>query len=172
MSDYNNTQGFELDWESEIENDGPEYITLPEGDYDFTVVSFERQRYSPGPKAKLPPCNMAVLKLQVEAPEGTATFQHRLYLHSSVEGLLCAFFTCIGQRRHGERITMNWGAVTGARGRAHIGIRKYTNDKGEARTINEIAKFLEPADDWTSGADAAPSAPPAPAATGYQAGKF
>ena len=30
MSDINN-QGFELDWDSEIEKDGQEYITLPEG---------------------------------------------------------------------------------------------------------------------------------------------
>ena len=32
-----NTKGKALDWDDEIENDGPEYIILPEGDYKFKV---------------------------------------------------------------------------------------------------------------------------------------
>lgn len=45
MDNYNNgNQGFELDWGSEIENDSPDFIVLPEGEYDFTVKSFERGR--------------------------------------------------------------------------------------------------------------------------------
>lgn len=167
MNDRNNAMGYELDWNAQIENDGPEYVTLPEGDYDFEVVSFERGRYQPSAKAKLPPCNMAVLSLRFDAPEGTATVKHKLYLHSSVEGLLCAFFTSIGQRRHGERITMNWNAVPGARGRAHLTVRKYTNDKGEERTINDVSRFLEPEE------DAAPRpAPVSRSAPSYQAGRF
>ena len=80
MSEYN-AQGYELDWDSEIENDGPEYTTLPEGEYDFTVVGFERQRYTPSAKAKLPPCNMAVVSLQFKEPEGSTTIKDKLYLH-------------------------------------------------------------------------------------------
>ena len=72
MSDINN-QGFELDWDSEIEKDGQEYITLPEGVYPFTVMNFERARYNPSAKAKLPPCNMAVMSLQFKGAEGVAT---------------------------------------------------------------------------------------------------
>ena len=30
MSDYNNNQGFELGWDSAIENDSPDYIILPD----------------------------------------------------------------------------------------------------------------------------------------------
>ncbi len=125
MSGYNTT-GYELDWDSKIENDGPEYTTLPEGEYDFTVVGFERQRYTPSAKAKLPPCNMAVVSLQFDAPEGSTTIKDKLYLHSSVEWRLCAFFTSIGQRQHGERVRMNWNAVVGARGRAKLSVRSYT----------------------------------------------
>ena len=109
MSEYN-AQGYELDWDSEIENDGPEYTTLPEGEYDFTVVGFERQRYTPSAKAKLPPCNMAVVSLQFKEPEGSTTIKDKLYLHSSVEWRLCAFFTSIGQRQMCIRDRSNGGS--------------------------------------------------------------
>ena len=35
----------ELSWDDEIEKDSGEFILLPEGDYEFTVESFERARY-------------------------------------------------------------------------------------------------------------------------------
>lgn len=174
MSDYS-TQGFELEWDSEIENDGQEYVTLPEGDYDFAVVGFERQRYTPSAKAKLPPCPMAVLTLRFDGQAGVTTVKDKLYLHSSVEWRLCAFFTSIGQRRHGERITMNWGAVPGAQGRAKLGIRKYTDDKGRERSINEVLEYLEPDESYIPPAPAAQTVRPAasaPVASAYQAGKF
>ena len=145
MSDYNaNAMGRELGWDDEIENDSPEYITLPEGEYPFTVTNFERGRYQPGPNSKLPPCNMAVLTIELLSPDGFAVpVKDKLYLHSSTEGFLCEFFTSIGQRKHGERVRMNWNAVTGSKGRAKVGIREYQKD-GETRTINEIKKYLEP----------------------------
>ena len=30
----------ELDWDSEIENESPEFVLLPEGEYEFEVISF------------------------------------------------------------------------------------------------------------------------------------
>lgn len=173
MSNFaENLQGRALDWDDEISLDSPEYITIPEGEYDFTVTGFERGRYQPGPNAKLPSCNMAQLTIEVQTPDGLCVpVRDRLFLHSSTEGFLCEFFTAIGQRRHGERVRMNWGAVLGSRGRARVGVRTYQKD-GETRTINEIKKYLEPKD--------LPAAPPAPPATpgkqtaisGFQAGKF
>ena len=35
----------ELGWDDEIEKDGPEFVLLPEGDYSFEVVGFERARH-------------------------------------------------------------------------------------------------------------------------------
>lgn len=172
MSDYNTT-GYELDWDSEIENDGPEYTTLPEGEYDFTVVGFERQRYTPSAKAKLPPCNMAVVSLQFKEPEGSTTIKDKLYLHSSVEWRLCAFFTSIGQRQHGERVRMNWNAVIGAHGRAKLSVRTYTDNNGKERTINDVDAYLdrdEAAAPETPRQAPAHSAPPQQMT--FQAGKF
>jgi hypothetical protein len=132
----------ELGWDDEIENDSPEFVILPEGDYSFKVVELERARH-PGSE-KLPPCNKAIIHIQIEGPEGISVIKHQLFLHTKTEGLLCAFFTGIGQRQKGERITMDWSKVVGSTGRCRVGIRKWTNDNGEELTFNEIKKFYEP----------------------------
>lgn len=135
-------QGYELGWDSTIENDGPEFILLPAGDYDFTVMKLERSRYQGG--AKLPACNKAEISIECRGLDGTkSTVKHTLFLHSSVEGLLCAFFAGIGARKHGERISMNWNVVVGATGRCQVGTRTFQGKDGKDVTINEIKKFYE-----------------------------
>ena len=142
----NDTVERELEWDDTIEKDSA-FVLLPEGDYDFTVKSFERGRYEPGPNAKLPPCKQATLTLEVTDGVQTATVTHRLFLHSRCEGMLCEFFLAIGLRKHGEPLKMNWPAVPGAKGRCKIGIRKWTNSKtGEEMQGNEVKRFLEPVD--------------------------
>ena len=148
-----NNQGRELSWDEQIENDGPDFTLLPEGDYDFVVVEFERGRH-PGSE-KLPPCNKAVVHLRFEAPEGVTIVKHPLFLHTITEGMLCAFFVGIGQRKKGERVTMNWNAVVGSTGRAKLVIQNWTNDKGEVIPMNKVKKFYEPAE-----------------GKGFQAGRF
>jgi len=130
-------QGYELSWDGQIENDSPEFVVLPEGDYDFEVIDFERARHNGSDN--LPPCNKAIVHIKIQGPEGVSVIRHQLFLHSKTEGLLCAFFTAIGQRKKGEKINMNWNNVIGSCGRAKIGIRKY-----EGKEYNEIKKFYEP----------------------------
>lgn len=134
--------GYEIDWNGAIEKDGADFITLPEGDYDFEVTEFERARH-PGSE-KLPPCNKAVIHIKIEAPEGTTVIKHNLFLHSITEGMLCAFFTAIGQRKKGERATMNWNTVVGTKGRCKVGIKKWVTDNDKEITMNEIKKFYDP----------------------------
>ena len=52
----------EFGWDDEIENDN-EFQILPDGDYNFTVTGFERGRHQGS--AKLPPCNKAIITLNV-----------------------------------------------------------------------------------------------------------
>lgn len=161
MADIMDT-GREFGWEDTIEKDNPDYVLLPDGEYDFEVVKFERARYSPREGAKLPPCNMAVLHIKPSAPgvdpQTIPIIKHNMYLHSQTEGLLCAFFTAIGQRQKGERATMNWNAVVGAKGRCKLGTRKWKSENGNEGQSNEIKRFLEPSE----------SAP----APSYQSGTF
>jgi len=132
----------ELEWDDQIENDGPDWILLPEGDYDFEVIKFERQRH--GGSDNLPPCNKAVVTLKIESEKGVTTINHNLFLHTKTEGLLCDFFKGIGQRKKGEKLSMNWNTVVGSKGRAKIKIKEWTNDKKEKKTFNEVQKFYEP----------------------------
>lgn len=142
-TEYNpNDDGRALGWEDTIENDGPEFVLLPEGDYDFEIVDFERGRH-PGSE-KLPPCNKAIVHVKVEGKEGTTIIKHNLFLHSKTEGILCAFFTAIGQRKKGERLKMNWNTVVGSKGRCQVGTRKWINDEGKEITMNQIKRFYEP----------------------------
>lgn len=127
----------ELGWNDAIERDTPDFILLPEGEYDFTVDHFDRERFTGSDK--MPACNKAVLYLNVETPDGVAVVRESLFLHTKGEGKLCAFFTAIGQRQHGQRVNMNWNAVPGAKGRAKIGIREY-----QGKQYNEVKKYLEP----------------------------
>ena len=55
--------------------------------------------------------------------------------------MLSAFFTGIGMKKKGERVTMNWNAVPGSTGRAKVGIHNYKTKAGENRQSNEIKKF-------------------------------
>lgn len=150
-------QAKELNWEDIIENDGPEFVTLPEGDYDFEVIDLERGRHNGSDK--LPPCNKATVHIKVTGREGTVTIKHQLFLHTITEGMLCAFFTAIGQRKHGEKLQMNWNRIIGSRGRAKVYIDKWEKD-GKEFTANKIKKFYDPAP------------PHQQPSGGFQAGRF
>lgn len=141
FEDMGTDVGVELGWDAEIEKDNQEFILLSEGDYDFTVVDFERARYAGS--EKVPPCNQAKLKLQVVTPEGIATVNHNLFLHSKYEGMISAFFCAIGQKKHGEKMQMNWGKVLGAKGKAKISIREYIKKNGEQAKSNQVKKFYD-----------------------------
>ena len=131
--------GRELGWDDEIEKDGSDFMLLPEGDYDFTVESFERGRHNGS--EKLPPCNKAILKIRIDTDEGTALITHNLFLHTRTEGMISAFFAAIGQKKKGERMKMNWNAVPGSKGRCRVGIHEWKNADGETRKSNDIKRF-------------------------------
>ena len=130
-----------MDWGDVLESDGQEYILLPEGDYNFTITNFERGRF-PG-SAKIPACNKATVTLQVDTPDGKAKTKLDLILYRSLEWRISAFFRCIGQKKQGERLTMDWGKVLGSRGRAHFKPRTYTGRDGQEHQANDVASFYD-----------------------------
>ena len=141
MSDYNSTNSMIMDWDDALENDGQEYVVLEEGDYNFTVTDFERGRFPGG--TKIPPCNKAALTLQVKTPDGIAICRTDLLLYKTMEWKLSAFFRCIGQKKHGERLVMDWNRVIGSRGRAHFKPRAYTDRDGNERQANDLDRFYD-----------------------------
>lgn len=157
MSDVFNEVMNELDWNSEISHDS-EFTLLPDGEYDFTVKKFDRARHNGSDK--LPPCNKAVLTIEVTDGTKKTTIEHNLFLHQKTEGFLCEFFTSIGQRKHGEPLRMNWPAVVGAKGRCKVYVDKWTGRDGQPKETNKIKKFV------------APKANEAPAASSWNPGAF
>lgn len=136
-----NNLGKVFDWDGVIQNDSPEFVTLPAGDYVFEVLKIEKARHNGS--AKLPPCPKAIVTLAIEGEQGRSIFKHNLFLHSATEGMLCAFFTAIGLRKHGEPLQMNWSVVTGCKGRAKIDIRTWVSDKGNDCAANEVKQFYD-----------------------------
>ena len=142
MTEYNNNFEREFGWDDTIQQDST-FILLPVGLYEFTVTGFERQRHTPNPNnpGKLPACPKAVVSIEIVTPQGKAELKHNLFLHSSTEGMLSAFFGSIGQKRKGEPLKMNWQTIIGARGVCKVGIRTYNGNQ-----YNEIKSMYYPED--------------------------
>ena len=137
-----------LDWDSVIEEDGNgggEYLVLPEGDYTFTVVNFERGHHNGS--EKIPECPKAILTLEVDGPEGQARCTRNLFVCKRMESMLSDFFRCIGQKKRGERLKLDWSKVTGSRGKAHFKPRTYNGNQ-----YNELVYFID-ADNGADGTD-------------------
>lgn len=135
MADFNNNEL--LGWEDEIENDG--FQLLPDGDYDFTVVNFERSRFAGSEKC--PECNVANITLRIPYQGQNIDIKHSFFMLKKNEWQLSQFFCCIGQKKHGEPLRMNWNLVVGAKGRCKIGKKIYNGND-----YNEVKKFYEPDD--------------------------
>ena len=136
MSDYER----ELGWDEQITEEGSEYILLPEGDYNFTVKSFERGRHNGS--EKMPACNKAILQIAVDDGNGNSgMISHTLFLHSRSERSLGNFFLSVGLKKKGEPLKMNWNFVPGTKGRCHINHRDHNGNK-----YNNIKYFIIPED--------------------------
>lgn len=137
MSEFNNNVNNEaLGWEDEINADG--FPLLPDGDYDFTIVNFERDRF--GGSEKSPACPVARLTLRINSAEGDVDIKHSIFLLKKNEWQLGQFLCCIGQKKHGEPLRPNWDKVIGAKGRCKVGKRTYNGTD-----YNEVKKFYESA---------------------------
>lgn len=136
-----NKRNMELGWYDTIEDDGSGFIILKEGDYNFTVTDFERGRF-PG-SAKIPPCNKAVVTLAVQCDEGLAYVKTDIILARNLEWRISSFFRCIGQKKHGEKLVMNWDKIIGSVGRAHFKPRTYITNDGEERQVNDVGSFYD-----------------------------
>lgn len=134
MSDFNNAKEL-LGWDDEITNDG--FPLLPDGDYDFTVVNFERDRFSGNEKT--PECNIAKIIIRINYQGENIDIKHSFFMLKKNEWQLSQFFCSIGQKKYGEPLRMNWNLVIGSKGRCKIGKRTYNGND-----YNEVKKFLEP----------------------------
>jgi hypothetical protein len=155
MSVTNDEKGAALGWDVErIEdpNEGGSFALLPDGDYPFIIVKFERGRFDGSDK--MCACPKAIITCEINSGEfGTTELKHNLYLNRKTEGLLCQFFTSVSLRKHGEPLVLAWNRVVGLTGMCQLGQREYKDKK-----YNEIRRFLDPPDSGTP--QAAPTGEP------------
>lgn len=130
-------------WDSEIRNDGGDFKLLEPGTYPFRVKALDKEYFNGS--ANVPPCPKAKLTLHVGEGSNASDVIDGLLLDDSLEWKLCQFFTCIGDRKSGEALRMNWDAVVGKTGWVEIEHREYIKD-GETKHANQVAKYIDPAD--------------------------
>lgn len=135
--------GRELDWDSQIENDGNDFEPLPGGVYEFEVRSMERGRF-PG-SDKVSACHKAELDLVVKDEKGNERHVFDdLLLNSKFEWKLSQFFISIGQKKKGETLKPNWTAVPGAAGKMEIYINEYKTKDGAQKRNNKVSQYIAP----------------------------
>lgn len=141
-----------FDFDGIIENDGQlnEFKLLPAGDYKFTVEKCNKGFYEKrNPNSKLQDGTPKVEVEMIARDElGNANYvRTTLFLCSSFEWKLSQFFCCIGLKKRGEQLRMDWDGAIGREGMCRLSQRSYTNKEGEQKTINEVDSFIEPKSD-------------------------
>ena len=125
MSYQNNYQNNQNDgamgWDEEIVKDS-EFVTLPEGIYDF-----------------IPVCNKAVITLTINYEGKEVDVSTNLILHRSLEWKISQFFEAIGLKRRGEPCRMAWNEIIGKTGKVKIAPREYNGN-----TYNDVKEFIVP----------------------------
>ena len=135
-----------LSWTSEIQDDGgSSFIVLPEGEYKFQVQGLEKGSYQGSSEKIGMGCPMATLSLKVMSPNGNADVKDTIYLKKSLEWKASSFFRSIGQKKHGEKFTMNWkdSNILGQTGRCKIKVEKWIDKEGKERQSNKIDSYLD-----------------------------
>lgn len=132
MTNINET---ELDWDSEILEDGSSFTLLDPGEYDFTVEKFERKLSKNGNK-------MAALTLKVTDGNVSTTVFDNLTLVKSAEWKLSSFFGALGLKKKNEPLKMDWQAIYGKTGRCKIKIEEYDKKDGNIGETNRIDAYI------------------------------
>lgn len=141
-----------FDWDDEIVNDGKEteFVTLEPGDYDFTVVKFDRSTFTPKAGSKTPACNQANITIKISTDKGDCFIVEKFPMASTMEWKISSFFRSIGMKKHGEAVKMDWNGAIGEKGRATI-----TKTKGTSENVyfNNVKTFLDSVkvadDEWS-----------------------
>ena len=123
-----------FNWDDEIEKDD-QFVTLEEGDYDFTVVNFERGLQDK--TEKLPQCNKVIMTLKVV----DATITENFPMCESMEWKMSGFFRAVGMKKHGEKVKMDWQGSIGKKGRCHV--KKTQGTKNNGAYFNNIDKYYD-----------------------------
>lgn len=135
----NSEKGHEIGWNDEITaKSEKEYILIPEGTYDF-VIKYPIKRTRTSGKGKIPPTNAAEVTVTINYNGNDVNIPTTLILYSTLEWKLSAFFECLGLKKKGEPLKMQWNEIVGQTGKCVISHREYNGS-----TYNNVEKFVVP----------------------------
>lgn len=136
----NNPTDDRLDWNDTITKDAPEFILLPEGEYNFRVKSVSKGNFNGSDK--VPPCSTSEVEIEIMDPQSgkPVIIKHRFFMLRSKESFISQFYVCIGMKKKEEPIKMNWPMTTGRTGRCVIS--QHAGSRGGI--FNQVKRFLEP----------------------------
>lgn len=136
-----------LEWDANIENDSAGFQRFKPGIYNFTVDKFERGSFNGS--EKMCACGKAIITMTVKDASGNATtVTDGLIMHKKMEWKLSEFFRAIGQKKHGEKLRMDWNKVIGASGKLKLkNIEgKTKRDDGSSIIFSNVDKYFDPGD--------------------------
>lgn len=136
-----------LDPDDVIRNDGLEYVS--EGRYAFVITEVEGGFFHGS--QKIPPCPQMTVSVLADTPAGLVPSKFFLYLCRSFEWKLSAFFRCIGLKKPGEPLKMDWDHLPGCIGTAYFQPETFFDDNMQKRTALNLVKFLDPYKDADAG---------------------
>lgn len=125
-------------WDDEYTEVEDSFQIVPPGDYDFTIVDFERARFEGSDK--MPACPMAKITYEVQTADGTkGRIRQNLFLHSKSQWQLTNFACAIGMMERGDgHFKIAWNQLIGATGRMQVSVRKYNN-----KDYNDVKRFYD-----------------------------
>jgi hypothetical protein len=140
----------DLDMNATIQDDGNDFVLLPEGVYDFIVTDFEPGEYQEKPQGPNIPGKTRkkiVVSIQVEYEGQKQTIKDSIPLLRKMEWKFCQLFKAIGDRKKGESLVMDWNNIRGKGGKCKIKVDTFKNrTSGENMQSNKIAKYFDPAE--------------------------
>ena len=144
--------GYELDWDSTIDQDEQQpFKVLDEGDYDFTVDRIEKTTVGENSE-KYSGMKMAVVYFNIHVRgEEDVSVKENFILHSNFTWKIGALLVSTGLKKKGESITGSyWNKLPGANGRCKI---VQTKAKNKDIVYNNIDTFYAPNSSQDSGSN-------------------
>lgn len=142
--DVKKVENMDMDWDDGISAEAGEYTgVLPVGEYDFTVVDFERTFSKAGK-------NMAKITLEIDYDGFKWKVWDYMTLTSNMAWKLASFFETLGLKKKGTELKkMPWNEILGKTGRVKIKHEQYNgNDSAKVeRYIVTVASQAPAAPD-------------------------
>lgn len=139
-----------IGWDDEIdvsqvnegrENAREEFVTLPDGTYDFKVVKFERGSYAGS--EKIPACNKVTIGIVLDGGDkGRGYASVNFFMVDNQLWKIFAFLDSVGLHQKGQ-VTIPWGKVEAGVGELS-GRCKTANREYNGKTYTDVRSWLKP----------------------------